>query len=278
MKKNLNNITLAICLIIIFSMSIYFIMQKINGESINHYLDFLGGKLMAVISEDKKKEEVAQLYDKFKQQVEEKKVAPGQVEKLAAEILNLENLDDSLRLHKVQETMESALNVPLPDETKMTGNPGYSDPGTSTPHPEDEQKWRELGEHLKRVYNFEKKLAEKKNQKELIDRQLFQYDSNLQVIIDSQLRSDLLRKSDQAMVKAIKELEKQKWLVWKDNYERQLQEQMNVLQDSMIVLKLPRTRINILPGVEVVVPGIDTIKVKITLPPDSLPASAARVP
>jgi hypothetical protein len=277
MKKNLNNITLAICLVFIFSMSIYFIMQKFNSESINHYLDFLGSKLMAVIPEDKNKEEIVQLYDQFKQQVEDKKVAPDQVEKLAAEILNLENLEDSLRLHKVKETMELALNVPIPGETDKTMNPGHPEKGTYMPHPEDEQKWRDLAEHLKKVFIFEKKLEEKEKQKELINRQLFQYDTNLQVIIDSQLRTDLLRNSDQAMVKAIKELEKQKWLVWKDNYERELR-QLKVLQDSMMVLKLQGARINILPGVELVVPGLDTIRVKISMPPDSLIASPIIAP
>jgi len=278
MKKNLNNIFLAFCLLVIFSMSIYFIMQKFDSENIDHYLDFLGSKLMAVIPEDKNKEELTQLYDQFKQQVEEKKVAPGQVEKLAAEILNVENLDDSLRLHKVKETMESALSIPLPGEPTISVNPGYPDMDTYVPSPADGKKWQELGEHLKKVYIFEKNLAEKKKQKEQIDRRLFQYDSNLQVIIDSQLRMDLLRDSDRDMVKALKELEKQKWLVWKDNYEQELRDQMKVLQDSMIVLKVPHARISILPGVEVVVPGMDTIRVKISMPPDSLIASPMRVP
>lgn len=278
MKKNLNNITLAICLIFIFSMSIYFIVQKIDTENINHYLDFLGSKLMAVIPENKNKEELTQLYDQFKQQVEEKKVTPGQVEKLAAEILNVENLEDSLRLHKVKETMQLALNIPIPGETKITVNQGQPDPDTYLPSPEDGKKWQELGDHLKKVYIFEKNLKEKEKQKELVNRRLFQYDSNLQVIIDSQLRMELLRNSDREMVKVLKELEKQKWLVWKDNYEQELRDQMKVLQDSMMVLKVPRTRINILPGVEVVVPGLDTIRVKISMPPDSLMTSPMRVP
>ncbi len=270
MKKNPNNITLAICLIFIFSISIYFIVQKIKSENINHYLDFLGSKLMAMIPEDKKKEEAAQLYDKFKQQVEEKKVAPGRVEKLAAEILNLENISDSLRWRQAEKAMELALSIPKLEQPKISVNIEEKGMKYYTPHPEDEKKWQELGEHLKNIYIFEENIKQKEKQKEAINRRLFQYDSNLQVIIDSQLRTDLLRDADRNMVEAIKELEKQKWLVWEDKYERELREKMKEFQDSTLEFKIPYNTIDTRSGGEVIVPRMDTIRIRITLPPDSL--------
>lgn len=271
MKYKLNNITFAASLIFIFSISIYFILQSIRSENLNQYLDFLGTKLMAMLPEDKKNEEVAQLYDQFKQKVEEKKVAPATVEQLAAEILNLENLEDTLRLKKVQQAMVLALNIPVLADTQVSVSVAMAPEAAGyIPNPGDEQKWRELGEHLQKVYTFEENLKQYEKQKDLFNRQYFKYDSNLQVIIDSQLRQNMLRDADRALIKSIKELEKQKWLVWKENYDKELKEQMKALQESMTALKIAHTGKSVLPDVRVRLPEPDSIRINIVLPADSL--------
>jgi hypothetical protein len=269
MKKNMNNIMLSLSLIFIFSISIYFIVQWIRSENINHYLDLLGNKLLAMVPENKKKDEVAQMYDKFKQQVEEKKVAPEKVEKVAVEILNLKNREDSLSLHQVEKAMQMALNIPKGVDPEVLKHGGLESGDAVTPLPPNERKWRDLRDRLKNAYIFEENLKKHQRERDIHDRLFFQYDSNLQIIIDSRLRQELLHGVDQALIESIKELEKQKVLVWRDNYEQLLEKKMQALNDSLKKIELNLTKIPIPIPVKVGILGIDSLNIKIKLSPDS---------
>ena len=269
MKKNLNNILLGISLVFIFCISIYFIVQKMKNENINHYMDLLGSKLMAMLPEENEKSEVAQLYDQFKQQVEEKKVAPEEVEKITAEILNLENMEDSLRMQKVEQVMVLALGgIPDEDPLDLPDEP-ESKSGYLT-GPGDEEKWRKLGERLREVYVFEENLKKNAQGKEPQRRRIYEYDDSLHIIIDRELRQDLLRDSNRKLVESIKEMEKQKWLIWKEGQGEELEKKMGAIEDSLRSLQFKIKGAPDFPEIIVIAPGSDSIKIKVTIPGDSL--------
>jgi hypothetical protein len=270
MKKTWSNITLGLSLVFICGISIYFILQKIKGENINTYLDFLGNKLLAMVPEKQKKDEVAVLYDRFKQQVEDKKVEPAEVERFAAEILNLGNIADSMRMKKVEETMARTLGIP---EAMIAENGQSLDKRThrgELAHRANEQKWLELEQRLKKIYQFEENLKNNQKEKELIDRGLFKYDSNLHIIVDGRLREELLLVANEDLIKSINELEKQKEWTRQENYHKELQVKLQTMKDSLEELQYAIPSPPALPKVILVIPELDSTSVKIEIPRDTL--------
>jgi hypothetical protein len=269
MKKNLNNIMLGLSLVFIFSISIYFIVEKMKAENIGHYMDILGQKLMALLPEEKEKGEIAQMYDQFKQQVKDRKVAPEKVEKIAAEILNLENLTDSLRLLKAEESMVLALGgIPEFDPIAPPDIPVENSP--YLPRPGDEEKWLKLSARLKEVYVFDENLKRIQERKESHQRRIYVYDDSLHVIIDSQMRQDLLQDATEDLLESIKELEQQNRLTWEGDQEMKLKQKMDILQDSLRMLKYKITEVNALPEMIVRTPSPDSVKVSIMFSTDSV--------
>ncbi len=96
MMKKVKDLTFSLMLIFVVAIGIYWLMVELQKDYLDHYLSLLGEKLIELVPESSEKRSLKTFFDDFKTQVENQEVTPEQVEKVAAGILNISNLKDSI--------------------------------------------------------------------------------------------------------------------------------------------------------------------------------------
>ncbi|KAA3619932.1 MAG: hypothetical protein DWQ05_04185 [Calditrichaeota bacterium] len=111
MKKIIKDLAVYIVLFTVVAGSLW-IVNDIQQNSLDNALTLMGNRLAAMASGPEEQENLKKIFEKFVNQVFNNEVSPEQVEKVAANIINLSNSDAKLSREQV-ETILSAPDVPL---------------------------------------------------------------------------------------------------------------------------------------------------------------------
>ncbi len=210
---------------LIIAVGSYWLIKELPVDGIEYYVEYLGEKLVNLVPKEQEKQEVAQIYEDFKNKVREKKIKPENVEQIAAAIINLSNTNDTLSLAEAEKLMQMALiEIPLPsDAPEIVDHP--------EPTPEE---WEDLNERLSTVYKLDERLTDQ----EIIIKKTpaikYRVDENLNIIIDNKVRPDL--ENEEVLLR----LEEDKRLIWMDNMEEELNKSLVRLELQLQVLSKNR--------------------------------------
>jgi len=200
---------------LIIAVASYWFVKEVPMDGVEHYVDLLGDKLMALIPEDQEKQEMAAIYNDFRTKVKEKKIRPEEVEQVASAIFNLSNTGDSLSFSEAEELIRIAIKHVPADSFDLIHVPDVE----ASP-----EEWEELSERLGRVYRIEEQL--KDHVIVAPDRPLPRYrvDEKLNIIIDSRVKADI--KKDQLL----KQLEEDGQVFWKDSVAEKMEKELQSLE------------------------------------------------
>jgi len=211
MFKKVKDLTFSMVLIFVIAVGIYWLMVELQKDYLDHYLSILGDKLIELVPESSEKRTLKPFLDDFKKQVENQEVTPEQVEKVAAGILNMSNLKDSITVTEARAVLELAEVVPEPDLS------GKQPRVMVIPEPkrvkDAEVRWRELGERLESIYKLDQQIKTIPDSVKLN----FRFDQNLNIIVDDHAKAFLEQEDYKQMAREIRRLEKEKALIWKKN-------------------------------------------------------------
>ncbi len=217
MVKKVRELTFSLMVIFVIAIGIYWLMVELQKDYLNHYLTLLGDKLIELVPESSEKRTLMALFDNFKEQVENQDVTPEQVEKVAAGILNISNLKDSISVAEAKAVLEMAEIYPGSDTYNRAGRVGVrSAPRNKR---DSEVRWRELGERLESIYKLDQKMKTVPDSVKFI----YRFDDQLNIVIDTHARLALDQKDHEKMIKELRQLEKEKAVIWQENVARQIE-------------------------------------------------------
>jgi hypothetical protein len=229
MFKKVKDLAFSLALIFLIAVGVYWLMVEMQKDYLNHYIGLLGDKLIALVPESSEKRTLQSFFDDFKKQVENQEVTPDQVERVAAGILNISNLKDSISVAEAKAVLRLGESMP---DSQMRRRPDVGAVRSKrSASRESEVRWRDLGERLESIYKLDQKI------KAMPDsiKPLYRFDGNLNIVIDDQARTLLHQKEFQMMSKEIQELEKEKALIWRENVSNELDNirlQLRILREN----------------------------------------------
>ena len=260
---------LILSLVFIIAVGAYWLMLDLRNNNFDQYLSLLGEKLLAMIPESSEKRTIENMFTDFKQDVKEKKITPEQVEQVAAGIMNITNMSDTVSVDEAQAILDIAGDIKHPNASVSGPMP--------VENSVDEMKWKKMQERLKSMYLFNEEL---KKRMQKIDEEpylLYNVGNELQVIIDSKIKSDSLLQRDSILVNEMRQLEKDKLIIWHDNFEKEIQDKLKDVEKKMKLINknskaLDLARIKILGNLEIInsIDGLDSLKIKADINFDSL--------
>jgi hypothetical protein len=212
MAQKKRDFGLILSLGIIIAVASYWFVKEVPMDSVEHYVDLLGDKLMALIPEEQEKQEMAEIYDEFKSKVKEKKISPENVEQIASAIINLSIAGDSLSLSDAEALIQIAISGVPVDSFDLMHVPDIE----ATP-----EEWEELNDRLSSVHKIEEQLRKYVIVSPKTQMPQYRVDDKLNIIIDSRVKHDIKRE------KLLKQLEEDEQVFWTDsiaeNMEKALQ-------------------------------------------------------
>jgi len=192
--KKARELGFSIILIFLIAVGIYWIMEQLQKDYLDQYINILGDKLLAMVPESSEKEALTDLFGQFRTQVEKKEISPEQVEKVAQDIYNLSNISDSISF------AEASALIRVPELEKVP-----------EPTPDDYKRWRKLERRLETVYKFEEKAKH-------IDELHYQVDGELNIIVDSKIKPLLSKEQNLQIGVELENLEKNNALIWMNSH------------------------------------------------------------
>lgn len=223
MKQKIRDLSFVISLVLIVCIGIYLVYQKINEGMADQYLSVLGERVLSLVPEGPQRDAVASFYEKFREDIEEQRVAPERVEAFASEILNMSYADTIIHPRQIAQAYEIALNIPeysspevgkqtLPDSLKV--KTWMERPELKNQDFQDE-KWQEMNERLRALIRFEEKM--KRSRENYVgddDRLRLRVDKEMRIILDEKIKEQLEKKELQRMRKELKTLENLNLIKW----------------------------------------------------------------
>ena len=206
-----------IFLVMVISIGIYWFLyldQSENQDALDHALNILGEKLMAMVPEKEGREDVEITYKQFMEKADQQKVTPESIEKMAAQILNLSNEQRKLTPEQAKEIIRAsqyaAALVPV-------GNNDYSVVSTNPeiaklPVPPSPQTLENLGKRIRIIAQFNhdfKKEMQQAHQEQLKKLQ-FRIDNDLRIRMDRKLKNEIYQREYQRLARELRSLEKKK--------------------------------------------------------------------
>jgi len=203
---------------IIIAAGSYWFVKELPNTGMEHYLDLLGNKLVALVPKQSEKDQLSSKYNELKQLVKEKEVRPEDVEKMAAVIINLSNAQDTISLSEAESLLQLASagtdSLPKEYEVRVELKPL-------------QEKWQELHAQLGAINELDKKLEEMPVISGEVPSKKYRVDSNLNIIIDSSERQKLQNDT------FIRKLEKEKRLVWMHDMVANLKKDLQKLEGEL---------------------------------------------
>jgi len=232
MVKKVRELTFSLMVIFVIAIGIYWLMVELQKDYLNYYVTLLGDKLIELVPESSEKRTLMALFDNFKEQVENQDVTPEQVEKVAAGILNISNLKDSISVEEAKAVLELAELYPKSDANNRTARVGVR--SATRNNRDSELRWRELGERLESIYKLDQTMKTVPDSVKFI----YRFDDRLNIIIDTHVKLAMDQKKHGKMITEIRQLEKEKAVIWQENVTRQI-------ENTRITLKLLQEKDNL---------------------------------
>ncbi|MCK4560616.1 MAG: hypothetical protein KAV45_12600 [Calditrichia bacterium] len=221
MAQKKRDFGLILSLGLIIAIASYWFVKEMPMDGVEHYVDLLGDKLMALIPEEKDKQEMAAIYDDFKTKVKEKKISPENVEQVASAIINLSIASDSLTLSEAEALIRIAFNEVPVDGYGLIHVPEVE----ATP-----EEWEELNERLSSVYQLEEQLKDHVIIAPETPMPQYRVDEKLNIIIDTRVKADLKREE------LLKKFEEEEHVFWKDSVAENMEKDLQKLEVELRAL------------------------------------------
>jgi hypothetical protein len=256
MGKALKNIGFFLVTIILTAAIFWlvFIDKESKQDVLEYSLGLLGQKLMAMMPDSSNTKPVQALYEDFVEKARKKEVPPEKIENVAATILNLSNIDTVVTPKEMEAIIKFSLAEPIkiervyPDSVSVDVTkrvPEFVAIAPPTPKPGKKlstEEWSVLGERIKSAYKFntEYQKAMKDYQKNRHEQQFqmqFKVDDGLRIAMDANLKQQLDQKKYQHLQKEMQELEKQRIIVWRKNFQEEMRKEMEQRRQELESLK-----------------------------------------
>ncbi|MBM3264208.1 MAG: hypothetical protein FJY97_12395 [candidate division Zixibacteria bacterium] len=187
------------------------IYQEYRQDVLAYSLDRVGERLEAMASDEKDRSSINQLYEAFKRQVLDREVSPDQVEKVAANILNLNQQGATVTSEQVMAMLEeptlvmAGFSVPVPPPTAL-----------------QPERFEELGEKLKTLYEFDTRFqeaikADPNTLAEIRKHRYYEYKDGLRVHVDRQIRKHFEDGKFERIGEEIQGLERKTLAIWREH-------------------------------------------------------------
>ncbi len=191
MLEKIRDKSFAVVVVFLIAVGIYWILEQLQQDYMDQYINILGEKLISMVPESSEKEALSEVVDQFKTKFEKNEVPPEQLEKIVADVYNYSYLSDTLSLEQAR-----AL-ITVPEAPR------------ATPPQINDKKWRELERKLSTVYRFDEK------SRLLPERDLkFRVDQNLKILVDDTIRQAINAGKYEFLTVELQNLEQEKSLVW----------------------------------------------------------------
>jgi len=222
-----------IAVLIVVAMASYVLYNRYRQDILAYSLNAIGDRLVAMVDGDAgARGVVTERYERFKQRILRREVAPEQVESMAANVLNLSNSGASLTQQEAEMVLE-----PIPHP-----NP----PPESEPRLEssivDEQALHKtglrLGEML--VFNKEMTAAVSENpeaRKKLAENMRYHLDGGIGITLDDDAQAMFSEREWAYMTKAMKRLQERHRIRWDDRLAESIRERRAHIRAERRALK-----------------------------------------
>ncbi|OQX95173.1 hypothetical protein B6I21_06785 [candidate division KSB1 bacterium 4572_119] len=209
-----------------------FLDNQSKENVLEYSLNMLGKKLMAMVPESEQKNSVKTLYDDFVQQTKAQEVAPEKVEQVAANILNLSNLDTTLTPEQAEAVIQYSLQAPVTFERieeqreKTESTFPNNQPEKQTTLNFSEKQWADLGIRIQKFseLNDELKILVQRNSSEPLPNQPrlhYHIDHGLRIAIDPTIKMKI--KNRKQLREKMRHLEKQRLLEWRKDFRTEME-------------------------------------------------------
>ena len=213
-----------ILLILVASFVIYRLTVEVEKIDLTHSMELLGDKLLAMVPEGPEKEKLAEYYVEFLERVKKREVEPVRVERVAAGILNASNTRETLTANQAEAVIRLAIYVPGVDSADVLSRLSEL---TRAGEPDD---WDALVVRVNSVCEVNESMQELSREFKLLHQRqpmMFQVDEGLKIVVDSKIRVKLSRAELKSLAREMERLEKKKILFWKEDFEKELDEQLS---------------------------------------------------
>lgn len=218
-------------LVLVISSAIYMVMVDSKGlkkSVLRPTLETLGTQLFAAVRDDSEKKVLKKEYEDFVTQAEQNEIPPAQIEKIAANILNLSSQDT---LVSSKDAMAMILLPPAglgPSDSRRDGGQPPPPPPRgfygSGPEPANPQELAERLQHLQSFNNEWKKIVKRDRRYPNYRGSIaFSADSGLRVVVNSEIQQLVKEREWAEMERGLRELEKNRllhWQKWSDGHNR----------------------------------------------------------
>lgn len=257
MGKALKNIGFFLVTIILTAAIFWlvFIDKKSQQDVLEYSLGLLGQKLMAMMPDSSNTKPVQALYDDFVSKAKNNEVSPEKIENVAAMILNLSNIDTVVTPREMEAIIRFSLAEPVKIERVVYPESMCVDVkkrmpefvAVAPPPPKGDKRlspeeWSVVGQRIRSAYKFntEYQKAMKDYRKKRHDQQFqmqFKVDDGLRIAMDADLKQQLDQKKYQHLQKEMQELEKQRIIVWRKNFQEDIRKEMERKRHELESLK-----------------------------------------
>jgi hypothetical protein len=226
-----------------------FVDKATRQDALEYSLNLLGKKLLAMVPDTTDKQPVQTLYDQFVQQATYQQIPAERIERVAANILNLSNADAAVTPEQAEAVLRWAMNEPVQvvrsgestiviSGPRTTAEATVAPPPPPRPRPEDLKK---TGERIKAMYTFNLALQKAmEEQQQLNDQRLkmvYRVDDGLKIVVDPKLKLQFASPENKQLYITLQRLEKEKQLIWQENWQQEIQKQQEQLQQQLEKLK-----------------------------------------
>lgn len=275
MSEILKKIGFAILVIVLTAVFywIIFLDKAEKQQALEHTMNLLGDKLMAMIPDTAEKDSVEMLYQDFLKETQARNVPPETVERVAANIINLSNLDTVITPEQAKAVIKLSMTPPLPPEPgRMPKAPAEPTSGVMTP-----EQSHELNERIQKIYAFNESFRHTMRPSRTSDRDSHhrpqvKVDQQMRILIDptvrahmesSQWKNEEMKKLQQEM----KKLEQERIIEWRA-YNRQHVEQEKArakIEIEKAKLQMQHVKLDSMQNIELQ-KAFETLKCLETLP------------
>ncbi len=257
MREKARDLTFILSLVSIILIGVYLTYKQFQSGEAGRYLLTLGEKVLAMVPESSQQDELEKLYQSFLQKYEAREIKPEQVEKIAANVINLKNSDTVV----TPEQFKAALTIEVESRERRSlssanelsilpeAPPLVSQvemPSMPLENPPKPEEWEALKTRISAIMEFEREIQnEKLTGKSGQSVFNFRLNNELKVIMDEEKLKKLEQIHKKRLEKSLKNLEQLELLIWDQETEdpgikfelEELNEQMNIQIEGLDSLK-----------------------------------------
>lgn len=264
MSKTIRRVGLSLVIVAYIVVVVFFLIRdhkKGISNALSDSLDFIGGKLNAMVVESPDKIAATEAYENFKRQVLEQKIPPQQVESVAANILNLSNSGVVISPSEAEEMLQSSFTVHIEDDSIFADTLAIKFEEISSPEmafysnpkkpvtPDDLEK---LISRLSSIYAFEMKMGHLMKEMKKSDndfRRHMYYDSKngLKLVVDPKSKEKIIKGKIAEIDIELKNLENEELLIYNNDLTKELHREKQKLEKELQYIISIRQNRNIEP-------------------------------